>query len=101
MIDSSNFSLAILIAVGVVGFLIMNPVVDENRKLPPFSTPEGKRARLIGGLVLVAFIAASIFYINSNARLHDEDGVRRMIISSVAGVSAMLFFLVKDWKKDK
>lgn len=52
MMDSSNFSLAILVIVGAVGFIIMNSMVDEDRKLPPFSTPEGKRARVIALIIL-------------------------------------------------
>jgi hypothetical protein len=101
MIDSSNFSLAVLIIVGVVGYIIINSMVDEDRRLPPLSAPGGKRKRLIAVFILIAFIGAYVLNIMDTGTLDSADGRRGFILSSVAGGGVVLFVLAKTWKKGK
>lgn len=85
-------SVLILIAAVLVGFTVMRSLVDENRKLPPASTPEGKRARVIAGLVLIMLIGAFVFLI----LIGDNTGLT--LQSIVIGAVVVFAPLLIRWK---
>jgi hypothetical protein len=51
----------ILIAVTLVGYFVMRSLADDSGRLPPASTPKGKRARVITGLVLIMLVSALVY----------------------------------------
>lgn len=101
MINSSNISLTILISVVLIGYVAMNSLKGKNGRLPPLSTPEGKRGRAIMVLILILLIGTYVIYIRISGRLDDEASVRRMLLSMAAGGGVAIFLLAKNWKKDK
>ncbi len=93
-------SFLVLTLVVIIGFLIMRSLIDDKRKLPPVSTPQGKRARIIAGLVLVLIVGAFILN-TATGGVVGEDNVRLTLTSILIGATVVLVPLLVQWIKDK
>lgn len=94
------FSTLVSIIVVIVGFAIINSLVDKDRRIPPASTPEGKKARLAGVLVIVACIGALALNAKTGG-LAGEGNNRLLLQSIVIGIVVALVSLFVQLRKNK
>lgn len=68
----------------ILAYFFVKQYSDENGKILPFSTPEGKIARIFGGLILLGLITISIF--DTDPNLSSEQNVVLSIEAIIVAV---------------
>ena len=67
----------------------------EGSRIPPTSTPEGKQARIVGGVILTILVAALVFQIGSGGSNTAN------ILTSIEAVLIGAIFAVARYFKSK
>jgi hypothetical protein len=84
----------------VVGIHAMRSLVDDKRRLPPASTPEGRRARVIVGIMLLAMVSALTLYIK-NGGLTGQRSAQSIVTLVLIGSGVALISIMFQLKKEK
>lgn len=96
------FSVLILAMVTIAGFLVMNSLVGEDRRLPSISTIEGKRDRIICVGVLAAILTAFAYHVKWGDGRDDVSlTATAVVIGFLAASISLLLQLRKGGHKAK
>jgi protein-S-isoprenylcysteine O-methyltransferase Ste14 len=88
--------LAVIAGLAVVAFIVYgNVFAGEDGRLPAANTPEGKRARLIGNVLLAVLIVVAVFYTSSGGGIFSASN----ILSWAIAISVAIFFLFLSLRK--
>lgn len=82
--------LAIITGLAVIAIIVYSQVTaGKDGKLPPASTLKGRRARIIGDVILAVLIVAAILYTSGGGILSPSNILSWLLATSVAA-----FFLI-------
>ncbi len=91
-------STLILFGVVVIGIVFFKLQEGDNPKIPPTSSPKGKKTRIASGILVVIAVGALIFSTMSGGLSGDEASKRLTFQSIIIATIVVLIPLLIRWK---